>query len=393
MTQQSAVIDRVALRDTYRPSSLASLDTLAFVTNTQFDAGDSGMLTTETRTAQLTSFGTWRPTEQSPLYVTGNVRALSLENGIGDFTAETQTFNGSLGANYQYSPRLRFLGNLGLTNNRSDTASLTSTTQSAGVTYTPPVFPLGKVLASWNASANVANQTVTGLDSRQAISGGVGYNLTRNFGSAERAQTAGNVGQNLTTAYDTVSGERRTLTSTIGLTWSNAGESGTADFASLTLSDSRTSGSINNEFQLANFQATRQSILSRLSSWSGNVTIQGTRQHTEANFGGSTPDATVTATDTRSMSYSVNFTYQHQAVFGVRNLRFLVLATANSQQLESRVAGDINAPPERIDNSLELRFDYVVGRVVARLSVRTAEIAGSRQEQLLFRVTRYFGTP
>jgi c(7)-type cytochrome triheme protein len=44
----------------------------------------------------------------------------------------------------------------------------------------------------------------------------------------------------------------------------------------------------------------------------------------------------------------------------------------NSQQLESRLAGDIDAPVERISESLESRLDYSIGRLEARLSARAA---------------------
>ena len=71
-------------------------------------------------------------------------------------------------------------------------------------------------------------------------------------------------------------------------------------------------------------------------------------------------------------------------------LRFTTLLSVNSQQLESRQAGDIDAPVERISESLESRFDYSIGRLEARLSARLARVDGRKVAALFARVQRRY---
>lgn len=245
---------------------------------------------------------------------------------------------------------------------------------------------------SWTASVTAANQTVTDEGSRQALSGSLGHNVMRSFMQTEESQASINLGQSVTTVYDTVDRSTWTLTHSAGLSWNRSRESGTLDFAGATISDSHSWGATQGDFQLLNLQATRQATLSRVSSWSGNLTIQATRQHAEAIAPSPVLPLSVPQTQSRAVSYSANLTYEHQRAFGINNLRFSALATANSQQLQSRQQGDINAPPEFIDNSVEIRFDYLIGRLLIRLSARSAEISDRRQNQILLRITRSFGS-
>jgi len=393
-TRERTTLERLSLRDSYRPNPRTSIESQAYVNTTDYDPGGSGSFAaTGTRTAQLNSFATWRPSDQSKLYLTGSLRALALETESGDEQSDSRSLNASLGANYQYSDYTRLLASLSVNESKAGDSDSFSTAESAGVSYTPAFIALGNYLFSWSASASLANQTTTDEPSRQALTGAVGYNLLRNLPLSGQQHASANFGQTVSNTYDTETGEQIALTSSAGISWSRSNDKGLLDYASATLSDSRSWGDLQTEFQLLNVQATRQALLSALSSWSGNVTIQAARQRIRAS---PDTDASLLAfaeSDHRTLSYSVNLTYQHQRAFGIRNLRFLALATANSQQLESRRFGDINAPPERVDASLELRFDYLIGRLIMRLSARTAEIAGRRQDQILFRITRYFGTP
>lgn len=393
-TAERTSIERASFRDSYRPNALTSVETQAYVNATDYDPGSTGSASsTGTRTSQLTSFATWRPSEVSKLYFTGSLRALALENDNADERSKATALNGSLGVNYQYNDATRFLGNLSLSESKSGDTRTLSSAESIGVSYTPAFKPLGKYLFSWSASGSVANQTTSDEDSRQAVSSGLGYNLLRNFEPSGSAQTSASFGQTVSTTYDTESGTQLGLTTSAGLSWSRSSDSGMLDYASATASDSRTWGDLKSEFQMLNIQATRQSMINAQSSWSGNLTVQFARQRLSADSDEGALIAAIEDSRSRALTYSVNLNYQHQRAFGIRNLRFLALATANSHQLESRRAGDINAPLERIDNAFELRFDYLIGRLLMRLSARTAEIDGRRQEQIFFRVTRYFGTP
>jgi hypothetical protein len=62
----------------------------------------------------------------------------------------------------------------------------------------------------------------------------------------------------------------------------------------------------------------------------------------------------------------------------------------NSAQLERRADGDIDAPRERITESLENRLDYTIGRLDARLSARIARVEGRAVSAVFLRVQRRF---
>ena len=71
-------------------------------------------------------------------------------------------------------------------------------------------------------------------------------------------------------------------------------------------------------------------------------------------------------------------------------LRHTVLLGVNSQQLERRALGDIDAPRERISQSLESRLDFAIGRLETRLSARVADVDGHRVAALQARAQRRF---
>lgn len=103
------------------------------------------------------------------------------------------------------------------------------------------------------------------------------------------------------------------------------------------------------------------------------------------------PGPPVTADDGWRKYYSGTLTYENTRAFDVPRLRFTLLASANSQQLERRSEGDVDAPRERIDHLAEARLDYAIGRLDTRLTLRTAKVERRRADVLFFRVSRRFG--
>ena len=62
----------------------------------------------------------------------------------------------------------------------------------------------------------------------------------------------------------------------------------------------------------------------------------------------------------------------------------------HGQQIERRSAGDIDAPRERITESLEGRLDYAIGRLDTRLCARVARIDERTVAAVYARVQRRF---
>ena len=88
--------------------------------------------------------------------------------------------------------------------------------------------------------------------------------------------------------------------------------------------------------------------------------------------------------------YSGSISYEQQRFLQVPRLRYTLLLAANSQQIERRAAGDIDAPREHVSGSIENRVDYAIGRLQARLSARAARVDGRTVAILQARLQRSF---
>jgi len=198
-------------------------------------------------------------------------------------------------------------------------------------------------------------------------------NLTQSFGAFRDSQTP------------EVS---RALAHSVGLSWQGSGDGSSQSYASLSASDSRTWAEESGSFQLVNAQLSRRTQLSRHASWSGHLTWQASRSDTEQ------LDAFTgllrAASPGWQRFYSGALSYENQRLLGVTRLRYTALLAVNSQQFESRLAGDIDAPRERITESLENRVDYTIGRLEARLTARLARVEGRSVASLFARLQRRY---
>jgi hypothetical protein len=88
--------------------------------------------------------------------------------------------------------------------------------------------------------------------------------------------------------------------------------------------------------------------------------------------------------------YNGTVSYENQRAFGVPRLRGTVLLGVNSQPLERRALGDIDAPRERISESLEARLDHAIGQLDTRLSARVARVDGRVLAAVQARAQRRF---
>jgi hypothetical protein len=180
-----------------------------------------------------------------------------------------------------------------------------------------------------------------------------------------------------------------TLTHSLGLTWQSGANGVRHSFASASVSDSHSHSSDERAgFQLVNLQWNQRTQLTRMSSWSGSVTLQASRSTL-------TQDDAVTGrpfTTGGEWQTFANGTLsaEHRRLFDVPRLRGTLLASVSSQQLTRRSAGDIDAPLHFVSHSLEGRLDYMIGRLEARLSARYAHVDDRNVASLFARVQRRF---
>ena len=381
-------------RHNYRPSAGLTMDNL--VSFTGDDLQQEGALTQLDRTTQLwqaSSFTNWRPAEgewlHSPdrfLYVTGNLRAAHFQQETNGQTNELQSLNGSLGINYDLRNGLRLFSSTGLGYFTSDETNENNFFQTLGASYTAMPIPLGRWQYQWGASLSDTFANSSSDGSRNTLTGSANQNVSRSvpmWGGNGTLTFSQSVAQTLDTRDDSIT----TLGNGVSASWSG-GEGPTLTFASASFSDSRSFGGDEREFQIANLQFTRQAAVSRTSSWSGNVTVQASR------FSGEVDPLVQDFVETDTgwqILYGVNLTYTNVRAFGVPRLRYSALLTGNSQEVDTREQGNVDARSEQISLAFENRLDYSIVRTDLRLSGRIADIDGRQSWIVFFRVIRRFG--
>ncbi len=385
-------------RHTFNPQSSLHVDTLATWNDVQLHSGGAGTrFDSSTDIRQISSFATWRPSEgdwlhspSSPLYLTGSVRVVDAGSESGATAQRFRAFNASLGATQELTREWRLAGSLSATQLAPDSgARSTSAIGNGSVNYTPQGLTLGdwRYTPSVGANASVSRGSEAGQ--RYTLGGQFAHGVSRSLALGETDSLAFNLTQSLAALRDSQTQTwTRALAHSAGLFWQGSGDGTSQSYASLSGSDSRSWAQESGSFQLVNMQVSRRTQLSRHASWSGNLTFQTSRSDTTQidAFSGLRRQAS----PGWQRFYSGSLSYENQRVLGVPRLRYTAQLTVNSQQLESRAEGDIDAPRERITESLENRLDYAIGRLDTRLTARLARVDGRSVASIFARVQRRY---
>jgi hypothetical protein len=270
--------------------------------------------------------------------------------------------------------------------------SITLASETIALTYVPDALLLGRWRYTPSASVNASGTQGAAEGDRATFGAQFAHGLARQWSDAG-GSVSFNVSQSAGAVRDTLRSDvDRTLGHSAGLNWQSGGGSATQSFVGFSASDSRSYGASDSAFQLVNLQFTLRMQVTRAASWSGSLTAQAARARFELPAADAlAPTQTALIDPGWRKYYSGTLTYENARAFDVPRLRFTLLASANSQQLERRSEGDIDAPRERIDHLVEARLDYAVGRLDTRLTLRTAKVEGRRLDVLFFRVNRRFG--
>lgn len=371
-------IARLSGHHSWRPDELTTVESFASYSLTDLVVPDTSGL--RSRFLQANSFATWRPDEDSPLFVTGGLRFADASFGSTGSESRARTLGGNAAASYAISDAARLVASTSVAALQGEGTTDVITTQSVGGNYSPAPIPLGPASWSWGSSLSATNQT-GGPDGRQhALVAQVNHQAS-SFSSLG-ASLAGNVAvnQGFSILEDSQRGLSRTVTHSLsgGLRWNPTASSD--GFLSASLGDSRTQGGREEHFQLANLQVSGTLQLGAWSLLTANLTLQATRQR---NFLDDEKHDTVQRSGTVS--------YQHGRLFGMPRLRFVATATFNDLTLESRLLGDATAPRDTATRLYETRLQWDIGRLDFRLGTRIATFEGRHDRQIFFRVNRQFG--
>lgn len=379
---ERAEFARVFGRHAWSSGGLVSLDTTASYGASDLRLASAGTPEgTRNEFFQVNHFFNWRQEEDDPLYVTGGARYFRNTVEAGDSAADAASTMGHANAGYRYSPNLFLSAGASATHSTSSGGSgVLSSTQSAAASYSADPRRFGAYVYSASAGASALNQTGGNVPARQLFSANAGHNVQRTIELGGADSLVGTLSQNLAEARDSVAGGLHTLGHHASLMWRAVRGEELAGLLGVSAADSRTRGHTRSAFQLLNAQASAQAQTGRYAFLTGNLTVQGTRQASaEAPLG----------------PFNVNIggglTYQHQRAFGVPGLRYLATYERNDYRTNTRLEGDLEASREHVTASLDQRLEWRIGKLVARLSFRLAEIDGKESASLFLRLARELG--
>ncbi len=380
-------------RHSYHPAGDLRVETLASWNELKF-SGIGASSGSEVR--QLSSFASWRLAKGS-LYREGSAPQVaatarwveSRSIGAAD-TERTQAMAATLGISQDLTRELRGALSGQFSQLHSPLApDSTTLAGNAALAWAPAALEWGKWRYSPSASGNAGFSADTEHPRRHTEGVQAAHALTRDLPLAEGSALAIGLAQSGGVIRESATPQlARALAHSASLGWQHSDAFGGQRFGGVTVSESRTWGGSSGRFDLVNLQLSQRSQLSRFSSWQANLTWQATRNETS--------ELDVFSGQRRAIGagwqryYNGSASYESQRAFGVPRLRGTVLLGINSQPLERRALGDIDAPRERITASLESRLEYAIGRLETRLAARAARVDGKTVGSVQARAQRRF---
>ena len=375
-------------RHDYRPSPALSVNNLFTFSDTRFDRED---LDFETSFLQFNSFSFWRPDTEKPLLVNGSLRYLGIESEVASRKSRADAVTATVGSIYELTPQWSATGDFGFTQRIDDDgADDLQHFQTLGTRYTSDSIPLGAFEYSWSGGGEISN--ISGETTFEGTRQGAVQGIDLEFGHDldYRTPLSGgtltmNVGQGVDMSFDTSERSVQTLIHSAGLSWSRFDWSAST-FARLSANDARTFGGggrfgdEESEFQIINFQLSREQQITRDSTWSGNLTVQATRQDSA---GGAAPEWRPIA--------SADLTYRHRSLFGVPRLHFRSTLRFLSDAYVPLLQDPVE-PNDRNNKEWENRLEYSIGRLDLELIGKLSDIGDRDRALVLFRLTRRFGS-
>lgn len=381
-------------RHGYAGSKSLQVETLA--NWNEFRVG-SPTLDTGSDIRQLSTYATWRPASGLALWqgagqplVAATARWVQVRTLGSQASAPVQAVNLSLGASQELSSTVR----TALSGSASEVRSGTQPGgKSVGLQGSVNWVPTALAIGGWRYMPSLSgsmgyNRGPDGSD-RELAGVQASHGLSREFMFGTEQQLTMGFTQSVAVLHEAGVSPSATATAYgANLSWQRVTAQGSVTTGGISYSDSLTRATSQGRFQLVNLQLSQRMQLSRHSNWAANITAQASRN--ESNeidaFTGQLRDLA----PGWQRFYSGALSYEHARAFGVPGLRYSLLIGANSQMLEKRAFGDIEAPRERISESIETRLDYNIGRLETRLSARAARVDGRVVSAVQARAQRRF---
>jgi hypothetical protein len=394
----------------WRRNGDTNVESLASWNRSTFGTGDDDF---GSQVTQVSSLASWRPREGEPLHwaghgvsLVGSARWASAQAVGGGGGASAQSFSATLAGTADLSATWRSYASTAINHTSTSFGGGTSQfTASAGANWAPSLVEWGAW--RWMPGASfTAGLTRGGNSDSERLGAQASHSLSRELIATPAQRLSFSASQGLGLSAEFGSGgdaladdsgdarTRRTLTHNLSLFWQSVTNGTQQRYASASFSDSRTWGHDgDNQFQLANLQLTQSMNFGRYESVSAALTLQATNNQgltlRPREFDGA-PGGFERIDTGWQRSASGSASYNNARWLGVPRLRLAILGSLNTQELQSRAAGDIDAPRQRVSRSLEARVEYAIGHLQARLTARAARVDDRSVALVFARIQRRF---
>jgi hypothetical protein len=370
----------VTVNHNYYPSSTTTLDSQASHVQSNNSYLNSGLTSQVTNTIDQASTNLGWRSSSMPLRINGGLRVHQMDYLLdnGNSTAiQSEGFNSSVGASYQFTDR--FSGSISGNYNetRSDDSETTSHGEAASLNYSSERYTLSEFDYGWHSGLSGSNQE-SGESSAQSVSLSLDHGANRSWRLKRRSTVRLSLNQSLQESYTESSGpttpgesgNTRRLAHSINLGWSGSDNGGNS-LAQLSLSDSRGIVGDEGSSQMANLQLSRSQVLSNRSSLNGNLTWQASHYIQQGS-----PDYGVGQSASASASYRFARPFTLQLVSFVSDLRFTSTQPAVGEETQEVFW----------DN----RFNHEIGMMRSSLGLTMRDHLGSQTTVLMFTIKRVF---
>ncbi|MEW6312922.1 MAG: hypothetical protein AB1513_02565 [Pseudomonadota bacterium] len=357
---------------------------------------------------QLNSYGNWLPDTEKPLRLNGNVLAAKAQTQTGPKKSASLTLAASAAGNYEPDERTivnggfsstrtqtingnTYVSNQNLSANRTLRSDLAATgsivmtetttpgrqtitsTQTAGLSYSPLSKMIRQFRHSWGAGFSVSNQASNQLPPKQTAMLRGRQNLLRQIQLSETSSMGLTLSQSANVAT-----RNRSVGHSASVSWRRSKAAFTSDVTA-SVSDTRNYGQALSGAQILNVQGNANGLLSRTSTLTGSMTYQAGRRLF------SPIDTGIDVYASGSLTYT-------QSRF--MNVPRLFLSSVLNVMWSRPGVVDINKPPGEPVGSKSLIWEndlrYVVGLLETDMKIRIAKVDNRFTQTWILSLSRRF---
>lgn len=349
----------------YSPSTELGVSSLVSYTNVQ--TSGAGYQDFDFSYEQMSSAFYWRP-EHRPYQVGGAV----LFSSSG---SSSRRINTNANANYRFTRNINAGAGIGVGVSDSDGRQTVDSSQSLSVNAFSDQYVFLGFDYGWSASmglsnvisrtdGNVTTSTEESTRNTRSMNLSVNHRVSRGISLGRNSTVSVSAGQGVGASKSSNSDEvSSSISNSASAGWNHYGFGGNTS-ANASISDSRTLGKNDSEFQVFSAQLSRAQEITRLSNLSGNVNYQSSRS--------AQSDAAGVEDVVTGQSASASLNYTHARFLGVHSLLY-----SSQLSFPSLIQADnaVSQAGREWNNTLS----YRVGLLSLGMTARVAEIGDNER--------------